>query len=312
MQLSSVSIREKAIAIGFDDIGFVKPYPLKEEALLFEEYLQRACHGEMSYLERNIEKRTNPLLLHPHAKTMMVCVLSYKPDSQEDLGMLNGVSSYARGRDYHLVLKRLLKELQKTLPPCDCFLTVDTAPIMEKIWAQKAGLGWLGKNSLLIHPTLGSYIFIGVLLCDLEMDDYNEILPQNCGSCNACVQACPTSALSDFRGVNGSKCLSYWTIENLAEIPSEILPKMQSFWYGCDVCQKVCPVNAKTKCKAYSEFAPNSILASLSKEEWLNMSADFFKTHFKDSPLKRLGLARVKQNIRGVSIKEALGGDKLV
>lgn len=317
MELAT-KIKAEAKKIGFDACGIAAADALTQEYEYLQNYIEKAYHGSMSYMERNMEKRCDPRRLMPEARSVIVVLMNYGVSvfSATDIPKKNaeGISLYAQAKDYHKVLKDrlfllqqyVLKERPKTISRC----FVDTAPIMEKAWAERAGLGWIGKHSLLLHPDFGSYCFIGVLLCSEPMtyDIPLDAQKSPCTLCSRnCIKSCPTNAITDDGGLKASKCLSYESIENQNSANLQIREYMQMY-YGCDICQDNCVFNRDCirsrrlfKYEVHTEFEANPYLATLTKEDWMNMKEEDFKSHFEESPLLRLGLERIRENIKSLS-----------
>ena len=299
----SKSVKEKALALGLDAVGIVPIEELKYEGELLKKWLSNHYNGSMQYMENNIEKRINPALLVDGAKSIIVTLLSYYNDADNDIVDTKNplIARYSRGKDYHLVVKDKLFRLFAFMKENDeslsgrCF--TDSAPVMEHAWAVRAGLGWIGKNTLLINKGLGSYCFIGVIISSAEFDSYNISTPKSyCGTCTRCIDACPTKALSEY-SVNANLCISYNTIENKGEYPESLKKKAGNRIFGCDVCQDVCPWNQNLSSHDLSEFKLKNFLVDMTKEKWLSMSDSEFNSLFRDSPLKRAGLLQIKRNI---------------
>lgn len=266
-------------------------------------------HGEMSYLARNFEKRTDPRILVPGCKSIVVVLLNYYPQAKQP-DSTPQIAKYAYSRvDYHIVLKAKLNELEKQI--CEVYgsesvcanyqhMFVDSAPVLERRWAERAGLGWIGKHKQLIHPNLGSYCFIGILMLNIETDYDSPIRPR-CGSCTRCIDACPTNALTNNK-LDARRCISYLTIENKNDIPLEFHSQLSNCALGCDICADVCPWNNKwAKSHSHSELKPVEELFSWDKETWGNLSKQSFDKTFKHSAIKRAGYNKLKQNIKIIS-----------
>jgi epoxyqueuosine reductase len=257
-------------------------------------------HGKMAYMENHFDKRLDPTILVPGAKSVVSLLLNYYPEKRQrkDVPQL---SKYAYGEDYHHVikdkLKRFLAEIQAQIGEIDGRVFVDSAPVMDKAWAKKAGLGWLGKNGNLIHPKAGSFFFIAELIIDLELEPDRPI-KDYCGTCTRCIDACPTDALETPYIVNGSKCISYLTIELKDEIlPNEFKGKMENWMFGCDICQDVCPWNRFSKPHAEPSFFPNKKLLTLSNSDWHDLSEEQFQVLFKNSAVNRTKYKGLLRNL---------------
>jgi len=297
-------IKEKANSLGFFYCGFSKATFLEDEARNLEKWLNKNYHGKMSYMENHFDKRLDPRLLVQGAKTMISLLLNYYPiEKQNEFDVeVPKISSYAYGEDYHTVIKDKLKELINQI--IDNFgdihgrAFVDSAPVMDKAWAKKSGLGWIGKNSNLIHPKEGSFFFIAELIVDIEITPDGPI-KDYCGTCTRCIDACPTDAIVEPYVVRGDKCISYLTIELKDEIlPSEFKGKMDNWAFGCDICQDVCPWNRFSKPSTEPRFSPNDKLLNLTSLEWEQLTEEMFNELFKLSAVKRTKFDGLKRNIQ--------------
>jgi epoxyqueuosine reductase len=261
-------------------------------------------HGEMKYMEGHFDKRLDPRLLVPGTKSVVSLMFNYhNPDVNLVKGELK-ISQYAQGKDYHHVLKWKLKELLKLAREewgeVEGRVFVDSAPILERVWAAQSGLGWVGKNSLLISKKKGSYYFLAEMMLDVELEP-DAPVADHCGNCTACLDACPTGAIVKPYVVDGSKCISYFTIELKGAIPEPMAGKLGNWVFGCDICQEVCPWNRHSEKNAEPEFTPSSSLLEMKKSDWLDLTEEVFKKTFKDSPVKRTGFEGLKRNIKFVS-----------
>lgn len=297
----SQMIKAEALRLGFMACGISKAEFLEEEAPRLEDWLNKNHHGEMTYMENHFDKRLDPRLLVEGAKSVVSLTLNYFTEhTQQDLNAPK-ISKYAYGTDYHSVIKEKLKELMAFINDNigevggRCF--VDSAPVMDKAWAQKSGLGWRGKNSNLISKDAGSFFFIAELIIDLELAYDSPFTADHCGSCTRCIDACPTDAIVAPYTVDGSKCISYLTIELKNEIPNEFKGKMQNWMFGCDICQDVCPWNRFAVPHQEPAFEPALALLQLNKEELIEMTDDVFKQVFKNSAVKRTKFNGLKRNI---------------
>lgn len=296
-------IKDKAKELGFMDCGIAKAEKLIENEKHLQNYISKSYNGKMQYMENHFEKRLDPTLLVDGAKSVISLLYNYyTSDKQIDIDA-PVISKYAYGQDYHFVLKDKLNELLKYIQDNFGDVTgrafVDSAPVLEKAWAQKAGLGWIGKHSNLINKNYGSYFFISELIIDLELDYNTQIAKNFCANCSLCIDACPTNAIVDAKIIDASRCISYLTIELKGEIPEEFAGKMENRVFGCDICMDVCPFNKK-KPKPHNEpkFQPSDELLNLSNEEWHNMSHERFLKLFKKSPVKRSKYKGLMRNIR--------------
>jgi epoxyqueuosine reductase len=291
-------IKQKAYALGFDYCGVAKAEFLEEEAPRLENWLNQNRHGEMAYMANHFDKRLNPQLLVDGAKSVVSLSLNYYPE-KEIIAEFK-VSKYAYGVDYHYVIKDKLKELLEYITAeigeVNGRAFVDSAPVMDKVWAKKSGLGWVGKNSNLIHKKSGSFFFLAELIIDLELE-YDGAVKDYCGSCTRCIDACPTDAITEPYVVDGSKCISYFTIELKEQIPQEFKGKFDNWVFGCDICQDVCPWNRFSKPTSTSAFAPTTDFLALSKNDWKDISQEVFNKVFKNSAIKRTKLEGFQRNI---------------
>ncbi len=292
-------IKQKAKELGFLSCGVAKAGFLEEEAPRLEKWLHENRHGDMTYMENHFDKRLDPTLLVDGAKSVISLLLNYFPGQTQTEDTYK-ISKYAYGQDYHYVIKEKLKELlyyiQNTIGDVNGRAFVDSAPVLDKAWAAKSGLGWIGKNSNLITQKKGSFYFIAELIIDLDLD-YDNPTTDHCGTCTACIEACPTQAIVAPYVVDGSKCISYFTIELKENIPSEMKGTFDNWMFGCDVCQDVCPWNRFSKPHSEPLFNPDAELLSYSKKDWEEITEETFKTVFKNSPLKRTGFNGLKRTI---------------
>ena len=297
----SKAIQKKALDLGFTGCGFSKAEALPEDARKLKTWLEKGYHARMAYMANHFEKRTDPEQLVEGARTVISLLYNYYTDRAQDDPEAPILSKYAYGRDYHFVLKEkmhLLFDFIKSMhPEAEGRVFVDSAPVLDRAWAKKAGLGWIGKNSMLISRTAGSFVFIGEIILNLELP-YNE-LPESdfCGSCTRCIEACPTGAILDNRTLDSERCISYQTIENKGEISPELEGKLMGRVFGCDICQDVCPWNRKALVHREPAFDPDRKLMELSKEDWQNLSRERYKILFNQSPLERAGYQKIKGNM---------------
>jgi epoxyqueuosine reductase len=303
----SNKIKLAAQKLGFLSCGISKADFLEDEAPRLEQWLSQGHNGSMYYMERNFDKRLDPRILVPGAKSIVSLLLNYHTDQKQIDPEAPKISSYAYGVDYHSIIKKKLKKMMKIIHreigEVNGRVFVDSAPVMDKAWAAKSGLGWVGKNTNLISKKVGSFFFIAELILDLELE-YDLPVADHCGSCTACIDACPTEALIKPYQIDGSKCISYLTIELKESIPSEFQGKMDNWAFGCDVCQTVCPWNRFSTPNDESAFKPQSDLLSLSKKEWEEMTESVFNTVFKNSAVKRTKFNGLKRNIKFLSIEQ--------
>ena len=301
-------IKQKAFEIGFHKIGVVRAEMLCAEGAHLNEWLARDFHGEMRWMEREPEKRANPKLLFPAAKSIVVVALNYyTPHQHEENSAKGKVSRYAWGDDYHDVVKEKLRELLAWIKAenieADGKICVDTAPMMDKAWAVRAGLGWLGKHSNLITKDFGSWVFIGEILLNLELEYETEIIADHCGTCTACLDACPTNAIVAPFVVDSRSCISYATIElHTEELPSKITENLNGWLYGCDICQDVCPWNRFEKPSEEMRFEPRLQNISADLDNILALSAEKYAEKFRRSAMKRTKLSGLKRNAQALKI----------
>lgn len=285
---------------GFDQCGIAKAQPLDEDARRLEKWLQQGMHGSMKYMEKHFELRIDPGKLVPGAKSVITLLKNYYPDKNSSS---NGISKYAYGKDYHEVIKaslrKMIVELQEKIGEFHGRGFVDSAPVLERSWAQRSGLGWIGRNGNLISKQSGSFFFIATLIVDVELDYDDPFAKDYCGTCQRCIEACPTDAILPDKTVNGSKCISYYTIELKDEIiPQEMKGKFGNWMFGCDVCQDVCPWNRFSKPHSEASFQPLPEILNLTTKEWEELSEEAFKKIFKHSPLSRAKYKGIQRNIR--------------
>ena len=294
-------IKVEAKRLGFLSCGISKAEFLEEEAPRLESWLKKNMHGNMQYMENNFDKRLDPTLLVEGSKSVISLTYNYYTDKlQEDINAPK-ISKYAYGIDYHFVIKEKLKQLlefiKSDIGEVHGRAFVDSAPIMEKAWAKKSGLGWIGKNSNLITQRVGSFYFIAELIVDLDLE-VDPAVTDHCGSCTACIDACPTEAITEPYQVDGSKCISYFTIELKDNIPSEFKGKFDHWMFGCDICQDVCPWNRFSKHHSQPLFNPKPELLSMSKKDWEEITQETFNKVFQKSPVKRAKYSGITRNIK--------------
>lgn len=294
-------IKVEAKRLGFLSCGVSKAEFLEEEAPRLESWLNKNMHGNMQYMENNFDKRLDPTLLVEGSKSVISLTYNYYTDKlQQDINAPK-ISKYAYGIDYHFVIKEKLKQLlefiKSDIGEVHGRAFVDSAPIMEKAWAKKSGLGWIGKNSNLITQRVGSFYFIAELIVDLDLE-VDHAVTDHCGSCTACIDACPTEAITEPYQVDGSKCISYFTIELKDNIPSEFKGKFDHWMFGCDICQDVCPWNRFSKHHSQPLFNPKPELLSMSKKDWEEITQETFNKVFQKSPVKRAKYSGITRNIR--------------
>ncbi len=292
-------IKEEAKRLGFLSCGISRAEFLEEEAPRLEKWLKQGMHGEMRYMENHFDKRLDPRRLVDGAKSVISLLLNYYP-SEEQVPDTYKISKYAYGQDYHHVIKAKLRELQafisREIGEVNGRAFVDSAPVLDKVWAARSGLGWIGKHSNLLTQQVGSFYFIAELIIDLELE-YDTPVTDHCGSCTACIDACPTEAIIQPYVVDGSKCISYLTIELRDEIPTSFRDKMDDWAFGCDVCQDVCPWNRFSKPHSEPLFNPHPDLLGMSKKDWEEITEEVFQKVFKGSAVKRTKFKGLKRNI---------------
>ena len=296
----STLIKEEAHRLGFLSCGISKAEFLETEAPRLEKWLNENQHGKMKYMENHFDKRLNPTLLVDGAKSVISLLLNYYPTTTQNDETYK-ISKYAYGQDYHFVIKEKLSELlyfiETKIGEVNGRAFVDSAPVLDKAWAAKSGLGWIGKNSNLLTQKVGSFYFIAELILDLELD-YDFATTDHCGSCTACIDACPTEAIIAPYQVNGSKCISYYTIELKENIPSEMKGKFENWAFGCDICQDVCPWNRFSKAHSEPLFETHPDLLAMTKNDWNEITKDVFNKIFKNSAVKRTKFEGLKRNIK--------------
>ena len=293
-------LQKEAYDLGFSYIGFSKAEELTEEARKLETWLSRGYHGKMQYMENYFDLRTDPRKLVPGAKTVVTMMYNYFPE-EEQVGDAPKIARYAYGKDYHHILKRKLKTLlfsiQDNIGDIDGRCFVDSAPIMEREWAKRSGIGWTGKNTLIIHPKAGSYFFLACLVIDLEIEP-DPPIKDYCGTCTKCIDACPTDAIAEEGFLlDASKCISYLTIELKDAIPKDFSGKMDNWMFGCDICQEVCPWNRFSKKHNEPAFEPHPDLLSMKKRDWEELTVETFREVFRKSAVKRTKFEGLMRNI---------------
>lgn len=295
-------LKSTAKRLGFDFCGIAKAEFLESEAPRLEEWLNRNYQGKMAYLANHFDKRLDPTKLVEGAKTVVSLIYNYYPEKQlpnqpEDIKL----AKYAYGADYHDVIRAKLTEFLEVLKEEAGEINgrsfVDSAPVMERQWAQRAGLGWIGKNSLLLNRQIGSFFFLAELIIDLEATPDTPLAKDYCGTCTACIDACPTDAIVQPEVIDASKCISYLTIELKEAIPDEFSGKMENWVFGCDVCQDVCPWNRFSRPHHETAFQPNPELSKFTNREWIELTEETFKRVFSKSAVKRTKFSGIKRNV---------------
>lgn len=294
-------IKHKAKELGFLSCGISKVDFLAEEEIRLVNWLQQGMNGEMAYMANHLEKRLNPGLLVENAQSVISVLLNYFPSAYQTDSDAPVLSKYAYGVDYHFVMKdklgELLRFIQDEIALCEGRCFVDSAPVLDRAWAARAGLGWIGKNTNLISPEHGSFFFIGELILDLELPADEKIVRNHCGNCTRCIDACPTKALVEPYVLDARKCISYQTIENRGEIDPELKGKFENRMFGCDICQDVCPWNLKSEPHHEIAFMPDEQLMKMTKESWYNLDQETFDKLFRKSAVKRTEFVGLKRNI---------------
>lgn len=299
-------IKAEAKRLGFLSCGISKAQFLEEEAPRLESWLNKNMHGEMQYMENYFDKRLDPTKLVEGSKSVVSLLLNYFPAETQREDTYK-ISKYAYGQDYHFVikdkLKTLLTSIQQEIGDVHGRVFVDSAPVLDKAWAAKSGLGWIGKHSNLLSKQTGSFYFIAELIIDLDLE-YDTPVTDHCGSCTACIDACPTQAIVEPYKVDGSKCISYFTIELKNEIPTHVHNQLDDWMFGCDVCQDVCPWNRFSKPHNQPLFNPHPELLSKSKEDWTELTQEVFSEIFRKSAVKRTKFSGLQRNIEALKAKK--------
>jgi epoxyqueuosine reductase len=300
-QHSTDLIRAEALRLGFEFAGFARAEQLDAEARRLEAWLNQGAHGKMGWMENHFDLRIDPTKLVPGAKTVICLAYNYHNDAKQTDHEAPKISQYAYGTDYHFVvkdkLKSLLEWMRAEIGEIDGRCFVDSAPVMEREWAQRAGLGWNGRNTLTIHPRRGSWFFLAEIICDLELV-YDQPIQDHCGTCRRCIDACPTEAISpEGYFLDASRCISYLTIELREAIPDAFQGKLDNWMFGCDVCQDVCPWNRFAKRHSEPAFEPHPDLLDMTKRDWVELTEDTFGKLFKKSAVKRVKHVGLKRNI---------------
>ncbi len=299
-------IKAEAQRLGFSFVGIAKAERMDDEARHLEAWLNQGLHGQMHYMANHFEKRIDPRQLVPGARSVVSLLYNYYTEQEQWDPQAPKISKYAFGKDYHFVIKRKLKELlafiREQIGAVEGRCFVDSAPVLERDWGRRSGIGWVGKNTLLIHPRQGSYFFLAELIIDLELEADGP-MKDYCGSCRRCIDACPTEAIAPQGYVlDGSRCISYFTIELKDTIPEAYRGKFENWMFGCDICQQVCPWNRFAKPHEEAEFEPHPKLLEMNKQEWAELTEEVFGEVFRHSAVKRTKYEGLKRNIRFLEI----------
>lgn len=296
----SFLIKEEARGLGFNACGISRAGRLNEDAGWLNSWLEKRMHAGMDYMSRNFDKRVDPRLLVNGARSVVSVIMKYSSPHSQAAPRNPKISRYAWGTDYHYILKNKLKALNRFIQQLTGAsggrVFTDSAPVLERAWASAGGLGWIGKNSMLISPEHGSFVFIGEIITDAELP-CDKPIPDYCGSCTRCIDACPTGAIRAPRLIDSTRCISYHTIEHRGETDPSMKGKFEGWVFGCDICQEVCPWNSKTKPATEPGFMPKPGLLEMSRKDWLGMKKEDFDRMFSDSPLKRTGYDGILRNI---------------
>jgi epoxyqueuosine reductase len=301
-------VKEIALSLGFDFCGIAKAEKLDDDAKRLEQWLNAGMHGSMTYMENHFDLRVDPQKLVPGAKSVITLLINYLPSSQQNSNSPK-ISKYAYGKDYHDVIKArlmtFLQLLRERIGDLHGRGFVDSAPVLERSWAERSGLGWIGKNGNLIVKQNGSFYFIATLITDLDLTHDDPFAKDYCGNCTKCIDACPTDAILPNKVVDGSRCISHFTIE-LKEmmIPSEMNGKFDNWMFGCDVCQDVCPWNRFARATDEIEFTPKQEVINFSLQDWEDLSEESFRKIFRDSPIKRSKFSGIKRNLKFLSAQD--------
>lgn len=308
MKVSPAKFREiekRALEFGFSGIQVAQAGFLEKEAPLLEKWLNKGFHGKMNYMENWMDKRLNPKLLVEGAKSVMMLSFNYFPNKIQNIEAPK-IAKYAYGEDYHHVLKEKLVDIvsyiKEDIGEINARIYVDSAPVMERAWAEHSGLGWIGKNSLLLRKKEGSFFFLACIISDIEFEAYGTPVTDHCGSCTKCIDSCPTEAIVDNKVVDATKCISYLTIELKEQIPAAFKGKMENWVFGCDICQDVCPWNRFSKAHQENKFIAKDPLLLMNQQEWYEMTETIFKELFRKSAVKRTKFEGLQRNL--IFIKE--------
>ncbi len=307
LQKNTALIKQTAKELGFSFCGIAKAEVLNEDAKRLEAWLNKNLHGKMQYMENHFDLRIDPTKLVPGAKSVITVLQNYYPEQQQSANTPH-IAKYAFGKDYHEVirakLRTFLQILNKEIGAIDGRGFVDSAPVLERAWAVKTGAGWIGKNGNLINKQNGSFYFIATLIVDIDLNYDDPFAKDYCGTCSKCIDSCPTEAIEPNKQINGSKCISYFTIElKDALIPEELKGKFKDWMFGCDICQDVCPWNRFSSPTTETSFSPLPEILNYSKKQWADLTQESFKDIFRDSPLKRTKYAGIQRNLQFIQLK---------
>jgi epoxyqueuosine reductase len=296
----SAMIKAEALKLGFDACGIARATYLNEDSVHLKNWLREKFHGGMTYMENNLDKRLNPIKLVEGAQSVISVLLNYFPAGTQSDAQAPVISTYAYGEDYHQAIKKKLKQLlhfiDQEINPVKGRSFVDSAPVLDRAWAARAGLGWIGKNSNLISLAHGSFVFIGSLIVDIPLQ-YDNPINDYCGSCNRCIRACPTSAIVNDKVIDARRCISYLTIENKDDIPEKFKNNFQNRVFGCDICQDVCPWNRKSRPHQVKEFDPLPGLLEMTRKDWFELSEQQYNKLFIKSAVKRAKFTGICRNL---------------
>ena len=304
----SAAIKGKADELGFDLCGIARSGILTEDGRILKQWCEAGMNAGMSFLQRDIPGRINPELLLEGARTLVVTGLCYHSETGQKDPDAPVLSRHAYGLNYHDVVRAklglLLEFIRIRGPGIRGRIFCDSGPILEKAWARRAGLGWPGRHSILINKDIGSYFFLGILILDTEAEYDSPVEGNFCGSCRACIEACPTGAINDDYTIDARKCIAYHTIENKGPIPEEIICRLEGRVYGCDACQEVCPWNRQTDCRSHPEFRLNEEIAAMTREEWLSLDREDYQKLFRNTAAGRVKFSNLVRNIRAAVNKK--------
>lgn len=299
-------VKEIAMSMGFDACGIAEARRLDDDARRLEKWLNKGFHGEMKYMENHFDMRVDPSLLVPGAKSVITLLYNYFPD-QEQASQLPKVAKYAYGKDYHLVIREkltdFLNRIRERIGQIEGRGFVDSAPVLERAWAVQSGLGWVGKNGNLINKKKGSFFFIATLITDLKLKSDVPFVQDYCGTCNKCIEACPTDAILPNKEIEASQCISYFTIElKQSQLPDQFIGKSDEWIFGCDICQDICPWNRFSQPHQESLFDPLNSILTFSIQDWINTDKNTFNQLFRDSPIKRSKWEGIQRNLKNYQL----------